>query len=456
MSLIEAFTNPLAYLNQGADAAGQLVRGTTSQVGNEIDEFVTGALRNNLLGLPLDLAALNIARGRDTGVAPLNLVRNQIFTELNTGHPGHDAEALCELGRVRPVPQAPGVADQLRRRLRHPRQHHRRDDARSKARGGARSGHAWPSIGSGDASARTPTTSCTAWAPTPTTSRDAPNSDPYAARQCRTWSTGSITGLDNVDLWIGGLAEKQNLFGGLLGSTFNFIFEKQMEALQDADRLYYLPRIEGMHFGSEIENNTFAEMIMHNTGTHHLECQHLPDAGIRGRGRHSQPLTRRPGCTTPSTGALLVERLTDEYVDALFNDGQHHAFDTQVHFLGDDNFFGNTMVLGGTEGNDVLIAGQADDDTVWGDGGNDWIDGGNGNDFLFGGAGNDIIRDSAGDDVIHGDAGNDNIDGGLGDDIIFGGDGNDLMHGGNAHPRRRDPGRRSATTSSSATRATMS
>ena len=37
------------------------------QVGNEIDEFVVEALRNNLLGLPLDLAALNIARGRDAG-----------------------------------------------------------------------------------------------------------------------------------------------------------------------------------------------------------------------------------------------------------------------------------------------------------------------------------------------------------------------------------------------------
>ena len=29
------------------------------------------------------------------------------------------------------------------------------------------------------------------------------------------------------------------------------------------------------------------------------------------------------------------------------------------------------MVLGGTEGRDVLIAGQADDDTVYGDGGDD-------------------------------------------------------------------------------------
>ena len=33
------------------------------------------------IGLPLDLAALNIARGRDTGVAPLNLVRNQLFAQ---------------------------------------------------------------------------------------------------------------------------------------------------------------------------------------------------------------------------------------------------------------------------------------------------------------------------------------------------------------------------------------
>ena len=38
-------------------------------------------MRNNLLGLPLDLPALNIARGRDTGVAPLNLVRNQLYAQ---------------------------------------------------------------------------------------------------------------------------------------------------------------------------------------------------------------------------------------------------------------------------------------------------------------------------------------------------------------------------------------
>src|SRR4029077_17020582 len=53
--------------------------------GNEIDEFVTETLRNNLLGLPMDLAAINIARARETGIPPLNDVRAQI--EETTGAP---------------------------------------------------------------------------------------------------------------------------------------------------------------------------------------------------------------------------------------------------------------------------------------------------------------------------------------------------------------------------------
>ena len=70
IGLIEAFLNPLAFAASGPtpeEAVGAIVRGVTRQAGNEIDEFVTEALRNNLLGLPLDLAAINIARGRDAG-----------------------------------------------------------------------------------------------------------------------------------------------------------------------------------------------------------------------------------------------------------------------------------------------------------------------------------------------------------------------------------------------------
>src|SRR5262249_30377885 len=80
LGLIRAFLNPLEFAASGAtpgEATGAIVRGLTRQVGNEIDEFVTEALRNNLLGTPLDLAVLNIARGRDTGLPTLNAARAQ-------------------------------------------------------------------------------------------------------------------------------------------------------------------------------------------------------------------------------------------------------------------------------------------------------------------------------------------------------------------------------------------
>ena len=87
IGLIAAFLNPLEFTASGltatgfddAVAAGAIIRGVTRQVGNEIDEFVTEALRNNLLGLPLDLPTINLARGRDTGVPSLNEARAEFY-----------------------------------------------------------------------------------------------------------------------------------------------------------------------------------------------------------------------------------------------------------------------------------------------------------------------------------------------------------------------------------------
>ena len=44
-----------------------IVMGSSDQVGNELDEFITETLRNNLLGLPLDLPTLNLTRARERG-----------------------------------------------------------------------------------------------------------------------------------------------------------------------------------------------------------------------------------------------------------------------------------------------------------------------------------------------------------------------------------------------------
>ena len=82
LGLIAAFLNPLAFAASGPtpeEAVGAIVRGVTRTVGNEIDEFVTEALRNNLVGLPLDLAVLNLARGRDTGIPSLNAARREFY-----------------------------------------------------------------------------------------------------------------------------------------------------------------------------------------------------------------------------------------------------------------------------------------------------------------------------------------------------------------------------------------
>ena len=59
--------------------------GSSDQAGNELDEFVTETLRNNLLGLPLDLATINMTRAREAGVPPLNDVRRQLYAETNDG-----------------------------------------------------------------------------------------------------------------------------------------------------------------------------------------------------------------------------------------------------------------------------------------------------------------------------------------------------------------------------------
>src|SRR6185437_13757887 len=88
IGLIAAFLNPLAFADSGPtpeEATGAIVRGLTRQVGAEIDEFVTEAVRNNLLGLPLDLAAINLARGRDTGIPSLNDVRAQFYAMTGDG-----------------------------------------------------------------------------------------------------------------------------------------------------------------------------------------------------------------------------------------------------------------------------------------------------------------------------------------------------------------------------------
>ncbi len=397
IGLIDAFLNPLAFAASGSDsdaAAGAILRGMSRQVGNEIDEFLTDALRNNLVGLPLDLGAINIARGRDTGVPSLNEARRQFYEQTNnTTLKPYDswfdfANAIKNPASIINFIAAYGTHSSI---------------VNATTLEGKRAAATLLVLG-GDG---------------------APTDRLAFLNGTGAWADASLGGLNNVDLWIGGLAEKKIAFGGQLGTTFNFVFEVQMEKLQDGDRLYYLSRAQGMNLLNQLEADSFAELVMRNTdlgqpgATHIAGTLFLTPAYILELNQQLQRVAD-PQQTDPILAAIspmVIRKDTD-------NDG----VDDYLRYTGGDH-----VVLGGTEGNDTLIGGEGDD-TLWGDGGDDRLEGGQGVDHLFGGDGDDIITDSGTDsgaaDVIHGDAGNDVINGGNGLDLIFGGSGQDFIFGG--------------------------
>ena len=120
----------------------------------------------------------------------------------------------------------------------------------------------------------------------------------------------TVTGLDDIDLWVGGLAERTNLFGGLLGSTFNYVFENQLTDLQNGDRFYYLARTPGMNLRAQLEGNSFAELIMRNTDGAHLKADPFATADCKFELRTS-PGRRRPSGSSGSSSPVSA-RCSDD------------------------------------------------------------------------------------------------------------------------------------------------
>src|SRR5262245_12132638 len=265
IGLIAAFLNPLAFAASGPtpeQAAGAIIRGVTRQVGNEIDEFVTEALRNNLLGLPLDLPAINITRARDTGIPSLNAARAEFYHMTGDSqltpyiswadfvqhlkHPESLINFIAAYGTHESITSATTLDA-------------KRQAASLIVLGGEVDPDGIPNNGDeilAPADRLDFLNSTGDWA----------NSGPHA----KDLDGVTTTGLGDIDFWVGGLAEKKMPFGGMLGSSFNFVFETQLEALQDGDRFYYLSRTAGMDFLTELENNSFAKLVMNNTDVTHL------------------------------------------------------------------------------------------------------------------------------------------------------------------------------------------
>ncbi|WP_193315211.1 peroxidase family protein [Nostocoides sp. F2B08] len=207
----------------------------------------------------------------------------------------------------------------------------------------------------------------------------------------------TTTGLEDVDFWTGGLAERVNPFGGMLGSTFNFVFEEQMEALQFGDRFYYLFRNQGNQLFAALEASSFTALIERTT-----DASNLP-ANIFAV---QDPVIQLEGITQPYPGTLRQDP------------------DGTWRWVGDEH-----VEIHGTPADDRIRVDEGDDSVKAKDG-NDIVEGGAGNDILAGGDGNDVLTDLFGDDVLKGEWGNDVLNSGPGFDILHGGPGHDFVANG--------------------------
>jgi Ca2+-binding RTX toxin-like protein len=413
--LLNGFLNPPAYTNGGAfgpltseQAAGAVVMGSSNQVGNELDEFVTDTLRNNLLGLPLDLPTLNMTRARDAGVPPLNDVRRQIHAATNDGQLA-PYTSWADFGQNIKHPES--LVNFVAAYGTHP------------------TITAQTTLAGKRAAAKAIVSPSSAPATDPTLiPADASDFMFGFGAWANTPAGVTTTGVDDIDLWVGGLAEITNLFGGLLGSTFNYVFQTQLESLQDGDRLYYLARTPGMNLRTQLEGNSFAELIQRNTdGTNTLKADAFATADCKfqlanlagtaaGYAAFGSTVADDPTTTDCNETKLLLRK----------PDGTIQY--RQVNSVNPVGINGQS-VYNGTPGVDRIWGGN-DNDTFWGGAGNDIIEGNGGNDVALGGDGNDIITDLSGDDVLKGGPGNDALDGGLGNDIFMGGSGQDFINGG--------------------------
>ncbi|NDP37696.1 MAG: heme peroxidase [Rhodoferax sp.] len=426
VALEQAFLNPALFAEKGA---ASIALGMTHQQMNEIDELLTPAMNQGLLGQPLDLAAINIARGRDVGLPTLNDFREAV------GLTRYSSWADFGDSMVHPESLVNFIAAYS----------FDGDIGRALAVVGLVSGE----IAEGTEAAYG-----------------------YTTNEAINFINGGDNGFNKIDTWIGGLAEV-HVMGGLLGETFNVVFVDQINRLMDGDRFYYLYRLNNMQMGDEIANAQFKDIIERNTGLEHLNGSAfayadqyvdltetatgatLADRLLNQKTEHKygDTLAANPtlgvystnGTSTNSNGALItvsgVQYIRDLRVEGA--NGNPNVNGTNLDGTPDTGANSNEVLVG-TDNKDLIYMwagddtayGEGDNDIIYGGAGIDRLYGGDGNDTIFGGDSGDLIDGGDGDDTLFGEssgtaaAGLDQIIGGAGNDVIYGGVGIDKISGG--------------------------
>lgn len=200
--------------------------------------------------------------------------------------------------------------------------------------------------------------------------------------------------VDQVDLWVGGLAEDY-VPGTTLGATFQAIQAEQFARLRDGDPYFYLSRSwDDPYLAEEILNTTLADVLMRSGGVDHVQSEAM----------------------------LASNRIAGTEGQEVFA-GFEFDFDT-FRFVPATMTIGGDDVLRGTAERDLMI-GFSGDDILRGRRGDDDLFGDEGDDALHGGGGADALFGGDGDDMLRGGGGADKLEGGDGDDVLTGGGGAD-------------------------------
>ncbi|MEI8251920.1 MAG: peroxidase family protein, partial [Synechococcus sp. ELA057] len=455
-ALEQAFLNPAGFAKEGPTA---IALGMTRQFSNEIDQYVTSALQQKLLGQSQDLAAINIARGRDVGIPTLNELRRQLSGGLANqlgALQSKLAQTPNDVALQQTIDQTislhAGLAAytswvDFSANIQHPDSvvdfiaAYSFDGDINKAE------FVWRA-GNGGATAINATTD--------TEVMKSLGLDPSKSNAAAAYAFNFIyndQGFERIDAWVGGLAETHVTFGEL-GSTFDTIFADQMARLINGDRFYYLWRL-GAGFptppllGDSVTTEQFKDIIERTTGARdlvgnvffaadsYIELAETPASGSAGAARDHKygDLLSTSSLGVYSTGGTNESNNGNSLKLAGTGIGAGKTYILDVRPDGGINPDGTPShgansheVIGATNNDDFVNAGDGDD-TVYAKGGNDIIFGNAGADHIYGEEGNDYIDGGQLPDFLDGGAGNDTIHGGDDLDVLIGGDDNDSLFG---------------------------
>ena len=376
--LFSAFLNPAMFngedpLTHWVGGAAAIIAGEVEAAHQRIDPQVVEVIRSHLLGTPLDLYAANIERGREAGIATLNAFRAHV-----SGHGSLVQQAGQASDFATSLPeQVPDLAPYA------------------------------------------------TWAEFGQHLRGTPAEQAELLALFKAVYGEADIHVNDVDLFVGGVAEAP-AGKSQMGSTFTWIFQEQLDRLQEGDRFYYFNQLQDAPLLlADIGSQHFSDIIMRNTGLDHLHWSAFkvservelgPDDASLDLGAHPVAADK----VLVAVGNALPNAVTGtDGDDALYGEGGNdtvvggRGLDALHGGAGDDELNAGEGSRGvfayGDDGNDTLI-GSASDDNLLGGAGDDHLDGASGNDFLSGGPGGDRLVASADPDMIDGGTGDDTVD----------------------------------------------